>query len=378
MISPRAHLLNIQRDREWSLRRDRLVRLDRNEQVTPWPEAAQRDILGHLPADVFNGYPDPRPLYERLSRLLGIGMDGLFVTAGSDAAIRRIFETFVEPGDTVVYGDPTYPMYSVYSQLYQARVVQIPYDHTLELPVEQVFLALRDRPRLLAIVNPSQPTGTPLPAATLRRICAAAEHAGTLLIIDEAYYPFYPETALDWSARYSNVIVTRTFSKAAGLAGARVGYLVANPQVVDFIGRTRGSHEVNSIGVAAACYLLDHPELIAARLREIELGRAVLLETANELRLEAPNCVGNFQLIRVPNHGDPAPWLAALQERGYLVKGGFTAASVRDCFRVTLANPEIMTAFCAALTNVAQEQPSTCTGPFSSSGGILEQVGKYR
>ena len=354
-ILPRPHLLKISRDREWGVQRSRYVRLDRNEQVAALPERIRHEILAGLSADLFNAYPDPRPLYERLSRALGLGEENLFITAGSDAAIRRVFETFVAPGDAVAFADPTYPMYEIYCQLHQARAVVIPYETSRRLPVERLHDALKTRPRILALVNPAQPTGTVLAADELRRLAAAAEKAGTVFIIDEAYYPFFPETAMSWFAEFGNVIVTRTFSKAGGIAGLRLGYLATNRRLVDYIQRTRGSHEVNSVAVAVGCYLLDHPELERTRLREIEAGRAVLCAEAEKLGLLAPSSAGNFQLLSIAGpEGTPA-WISALQQKGFLVKGPFRAPCLRDCIRVTLDGPEIMAAFSAALSEVAGE-----------------------
>jgi histidinol-phosphate aminotransferase len=367
MIQPRPHLLKIRRDREWDIQRNGAVRLDGDEQIAPWSEAMHREILATLPADIFNRYPDSRPLYERLGEALEVGIDSLFVTAGSDAAIRSIFETFIEPGDTVVFADPTCPLYLANSQLYQARALQIPHGASRELLLSQVLAALKRRPRLLAIVNPSQPMGTAFSVDALRAVGAAAECAGTILLIDEACYPFCPETAIDWSPYSTNVIVTRTFSNAGGMAGVGLGYLVANPRLIDFIGRTRGCHEVNSIAVAVGCYLLDHAGLAESRLREIESGRDILLRGARKLGLEAPSCQGNFQLLRVPAPGDTGPWLAALKADGYLVKGGFTAPAIRDCLRVTLAGPEIMTGFTAALEAAVEESERGLDLPLSQS-----------
>jgi histidinol-phosphate aminotransferase len=347
MIRPRPHLLKIRREREWDMRSSGCVRLDGDEQIAPWNEATLREILANLPGDIFRRYPDPRPLYERLGQALGVGIDSLLVTAGSAAAVRSIFETFIEPGDSVVFADPTCPMYSALSQLYQARPLPIPHDASRELPLSQILGALKRRPRLLAIVNPSQPMGTAFSIDALRAIGAAAECAGTILLIDEACYPFCPESAIDWSPGSANVIVARTFSNGDGMAGVGLGYLVANPRLIDFVGRTRASHEVNSIAVALGCHLLDHAELAESRFREIEAGRAILLRGARKQ--------GNFQLLRVPAPGDTGPWLAALKGNGYVVRGGFTASSIRDCLRVTLAGPEIMAGFTGALEAAAEE-----------------------
>lgn len=356
-ILPRSHLLMIKRDRERGTKRTQYVCLDRNEQVTPLPKRLRQEILRGLPADAFNAYPEPSPLYERLSRTLEIAEDELLVTAGSDSAIRRVFETFVDPGDTVVFADPTFPMYEVYSQMYQAKPVVIPFETSRDLPIDRVFDALLEQPRILALVNPAQPTGTTITAPLMRRLAAAAEAAGTVFLVDEAYFPFFPDTAVSWFAGFSNVIVTRTFSKAGGIAGLRLGYLVTNRRFTGFLEKTRGSHEVNAVAIAVGSYLLDHPEIEGARLHEIETGRAVLNTAAQKLGLETPDCEGNFQLLSFPGAEDTTPWIEALRGRGFLVKGPFSAPCVRNCIRVTLDGPETMRSFTRALASVVRDLP---------------------
>jgi histidinol-phosphate aminotransferase len=213
------------------------------------------------------------------------------------------------------------------------------------LDVQQLHRLLDDGPRILAVANPDQPTGAVTSREQLLGLAAAARESNTLFIIDEAYYPFYPETAVDLVRSHDNVAVLRTFSKVGGLAGLRVGYLVANPAVVDAVTRVRGSFEVNNIAIALACYLLDHPAIAQDHLREIEQGREVLRQMAAALNLGFPACPANFQLLQfkgLTSTGEVARDVAA---RGYLVKGGFAAECVRDCIRVTLAGPELMSRF---------------------------------
>ena len=126
MIQPRPHLLNLYRDVERG-GGGQYVKLDRNERVTPLPEALRKEILAGLPANVFNTYPDISPLYAKLSAKLGVPENELYITSGSDAAIRRIFETFVGPGDGVLQPDPSFAMYQVYTKLYQGRAINVPY-----------------------------------------------------------------------------------------------------------------------------------------------------------------------------------------------------------------------------------------------------------
>ena len=355
MIQPNQHLLDIHRVAENMGERANYVRLDRNERVTPVSQDVFHDMLATLSPELFCAYPDPTPLYERLSRDLNLPADHIYLTNGSDAAIRMLFQTYVRPGDRVAFPDPTYAMYSIYTRIFQAGPLPVEYAADMTLDINRILGLLETSPRILAIPNPDQPTGCVLPEKVLQKLAAAAQNAGTLFIIDEAYYPFYPHTAVNLVREFENVVITRTFSKVGGLAGLRLGYLAGRPETIANVQRIRGAHEVNAMSIAMGSYMLDHPELGQEYLAEIEAGRDVLEESALDLKLGFPDCPANFQLLRFTGVPDTWPVVAALKDRGYLVKGGFTSPSVRDCIRITLAGPEIMLGFSQALRAVVAE-----------------------
>ena len=352
MITPNEHLLNINRAVDHMDERHGYVRLDRNERVTPWPETVFREMLSTLRPEQFCTYPDPLPLYQRLSCELGLPQDHIYLTNGSDAAIRMVFQTFVRPGDEIVFPDPTYAMYAIYSQIFRGVPTMVRYDNEARLDIDRMLQLVKTRPRLRAVASPDQPTGAVLSEAVLRQLAQAAHEAGTLLIVDEAYYPFYPCTAVPLVREFDNLVVTRTFSKIGGLAGLRLGYFVASPSIIQHVQRIRGAYEVNAMAIAVGSYVLDHPEIGQAHLREIERGREVLAVAARDLDLGFPSCMGNFQLLRFHGMTDTTPIVVALKQRGYLIKASFAAPCVRDCIRITLDGPAVMNRFVNALREV--------------------------
>jgi histidinol-phosphate aminotransferase len=357
MIVPNDHLLAIDRVTENMGERAHYICLDRNERVTPWKDDVFRDMLASLRPGHFCSYPDPLPLYQRLSASLCIPENYLYLTNGSDAAIRTTFQTFVHSGDMVLQPEPTYAMYPIYTRIFNANVCAIPYDESLRLSVDCVLEKLKLRPRILAIANPDQPTGAVLSEGQLRRLADAAIKADTLFVIDEAYYPFYPHTAVALVREYPNIVVTRTFSKFGGLAGLRLGYLVADPNVIKQLQRVRGAHEVNAMAIAIGSYVLDHPQLLQIGLDDTEAGRRVLLDAAEEICVELPTCPTNFQLLRLRGIENTSQVVAALKRKGYLVKGEFAHKCIANCIRVTLAGPNLMEGFLTALRAVAKEIP---------------------
>jgi len=351
-IEPNPALLQLQRASEDMRGRERYVRLDRNERVTPFSAAEFAAMLGSLRAEQFCAYPDPSPLVERLADALSVPAGGICLTNGSDAAIRKVFQTFVRPGDGVLLADPTYAMYPIYTRMFGGHPDIVSYRGDRTLDVEAFTHQLAKRPRIAAIACPDQPTGAVLSLDRLRAIVTEARRHDTLVIVDEAYHPFHPVTAVDLVAEFDNVVITRTFSKVGGLAGLRLGYFVAQPRLVEFVDRVRGAHEVNAVAIHAGSFVLDHPEIGETFVSGIEAGRALLAAAAADLGLVVPPCPANFQLIELPPALNPAAVVEALKSRGYLVKGGFPHPSVARCIRITLAGPEVMTPFTQALREV--------------------------
>jgi histidinol-phosphate aminotransferase len=345
MPEPNAHLQAIRRMSERMPERIGRVHMDMNERVTPFGSQVLAEMLAQIRPELLCHYPDASPLYERLSQRLGYPEEMIYVSPGSDAGIRMLFQAYLRPGDRVVFPDPTFAMYSIYTQVFQAQARTVAYGKGRMLDVGRLEALIADGARVVAVANPDQPTGAVLERARLVSLARAARDGDALCIIDEAYYPFYPESAIDLVRELDNVAVLRTFSKVGGLAGLRVGYVVAHPKVIDAMTRVRGSFEVNSVAIAMACYLLDHPQIARDFLREVEAGREVLRQMAQALGLGFPGGHGNFQLLQFPETTPTAEVGAQLAAKGYLVKGGFSAPCVSDCIRVTLAGPDLMRRF---------------------------------
>ena len=351
-MEPNPHLRDIVRASEDMRGRGRFVRLDRNERMTRFSDSEFQAMLSTLQQESLSAYPDSSPLLERLAAQVGLPADWISLTNGSDAAIRKLFQTFVRPHDTVLLADPTYAMYPIYTQMFGAVVDRVSYRTDRTLEVREFCDRLSLRPRVAALACPDQPTGAVLPLERLREIVAAARLHGALCIVDEAYYPFHPVTAAGLVQEFDNLAVTRTFSKIGGLAGLRLGYFVAQPEIGRLVDRVRGAHEVNGVAIQMGCFVVDHPEIGERCMRELEAGRTLLANVAADLGFGAPPSPTNFQLLELRPDVDPQAVVASLEQLGYLIKGGFTHPSVERCVRVTLAGPEILRPFAEALREV--------------------------
>jgi histidinol-phosphate aminotransferase len=259
------------------------------------------DVLGSAGRDAIRTYPDSVSLYKKLARCVGLAPENLTLAAGSDGVIRSVFEAFVNPGDTVLHTHPTFAMYPVYALMYGARAVQMPYRRTdsgPRLDVEEVLAAIdAHRPKLVCIPNPDSPTGTVFDPADLRTIVDTCGRLGVLVLVDEAYHPFYAHSAAAWVTDCPQLIVARTFAKAWGLAGLRIGHAVAHPSMATLLHKVRPMYEVNTVAATVVERLLDFEGEMLASVARLNAGRNQLLDAMEGLRLPTIRARGNFMHV---------------------------------------------------------------------------------
>lgn len=341
-----------ERVREGGAERRGLVGLDRNERVGPLPEWFVEKVRAAIDSDLLITYPATDELHAELVAATGLRASQLLPTPGNDPAIKALFQAYVRPGDSVVMLDPSYAMYKVYARLFGARAIPVGYSTNLELDVERLLASIVPGVRLVLIANPNQPTGTVVDQDLLRAVLDAAAEARTIVLVDEAYTYFAPEiTALPLVPEHPHLLVARSFSKA-GFAGARIGFVAGGDDVVRNLFTVRSAAEVNAFAVLCARLLLAHPEIGTDYAAEVEAGRAVLEASARALGLTPLPSRANFTQLRLPSRLEPGAVVAALAERGWLIKGPFRDACLAGCVRVTLGPPALMEEFCAVLAEV--------------------------
>ena len=279
-----------------------LLWLDKNENRDPDLAIVTARVVAEVLAGAgsrwLNTYPDSTPLYEKLASYVGCTPRNLMLAAGSDGVIRSVFEAFVNPGDVVMHTVPTFAMYPVYARMYGARVTPLGYARTAggpALSVENVVSTIRQvRPKLMCLPNPDSPTGTAFTADDLRRIVDACVSVGAVILVDEAYYPFHPATIADWVASTPNLIVARTFAKAWGLAGLRIGYAIAHEETAGLLHKVRPMYEVNTVAVAVMERMLDFAGDMQASVNRLNSGRDGFLDQMEALGLSTVRAKGNF------------------------------------------------------------------------------------
>lgn len=340
--------------------RSNFVRLDRNEDPVGWDTDHFQGWIQSLSPHDLAAYADSTVLVEKLANWLQVEPSCIYVTAGSDAAIKNIFETYVDPGDRILLQYPGWRMYEVYGNVYRAQPVEIPYGADLSFDTAHLLEMLRAGGiRMVLLANPNQPTGTLIPDEELAQIVEAAKHSRTLVVIDEAYHLFTPRTALELVRTQPHVIIVRTFSKAFGLAGLRIGYCVAAPERIAELMLLRPVTDANSLALKGAEYVMDHRDWMMERIADFVAGREYLHGEMVKAGVATHPSHTNFLLIRCASLEHARQAIEAVRLHGYLLKGPFSFHPLENCIRVSIGSLSLMRRFWADSGKILKTHSAT-------------------
>ena len=313
-----------------------MVKLDAMENPYPLPPALRRELAERLAAVELNRYPEPNPaaLRELIVRKMKVpaGMDVLLGN-GSDDLIQILTLALARPGSTLMYPSPTFVMYSMNATFSGMKAIAVPLRDDFTLDADAFIARMRaEKPALVFLAYPNNPTGVLYPEADVVRIIEAAPG---LVVLDEAYHVFAGRTFMDKLPKYPNLVVLRTVSKL-GLAGIRLGYLAGRPEWLRELNKVRQVYNVNVLTEAAARFVLERLDVLEAQAGQIRTERAGL---GAALRAFSGVTVfpseANFFLVRVP---DALRTYEALRRQGVLVRN--LHPGLANCLRVTVGTPD--------------------------------------
>jgi histidinol-phosphate aminotransferase len=319
------------------------LRLDRNERADNFPATILKDIFDQLPAYSLTASPEASSLYARISESISVSSDQIFVTAGITEGIRILYDLGCELGDNIVCIHPTYPMYEVFADMYGVEYRRILYDLSTLQPIEKLlFDNLDDRTRFVFLPNPNLPIESYYSKEKLDEFAKACDKYDCFLVIDEAYHFFGAPSALELIERHENVIVLRTFSKAYGLAGLRIGFMLSNRENIEYFSKSRSIVENNSLSMAIAEYMLKNPEIMLSHVRAVGEGAKYFKKCLDELGYTwHGGQVTNGILIFLENSEDSIRLVDELKKKNVYIRGGFETPYDR-CVRVSLGRESQM------------------------------------
>lgn len=321
------------------------LRLDLSESMMAAPPLVRDAILRVIDSQRFSAYPDDSPLYPLLADYVGVSPSQLLVTNGSDHAIQLILRAFLSPGDQLQVIDPSFPIYAHVARTLGAEVRCVPLESDFSFSAERFIEAMDQGPRLCVLVNPNNPTGTLIPLESIRAVAAARPGP---LIVDEAYYEYAGITAVSLLAAHPNIIVTRTFSKAFGLAGLRLGYVVAHPEIVRQLRKLRLPFDVNAFAVSAATGHFSDLSIMRRYVRAIvSEAKPQLLRFFDGSGVKVFPSAANFVLVDLSQRDHVVQRLRA---NGVLVAPQ-AHARLASAVRIAIPIPEQLSRFQTAFTS---------------------------
>ena len=338
--------------REHGLRPETIVKLASNENPLGMPASARAAIEAALPE--LGRYPDSNgfELKAALSRKLGVPADWITLGNGSNDILEAAAAVMLAPGRSCVYAQHSFAVYPLATQARGARSIVVAardYGHDLDA----MLAAIEADTRLVFVANPNNPTGTFVGADRMAEFLARVPRH-VVVVLDEAYNEYLPpelrHPSVDWVRRLPNLLLSRSFSKAYGLAGLRIGYGVAQPELTDLLNRVRQPFNCNSLAQAAAVAALADQAFVERSVEVNRRGMAQVTAAFDTLGLRYLPSFGNFVLVQV---GDGAAVYQGLLRRGVIVRP-VANYGLPQWLRVTIGLPEENDRFITALRDVLQ------------------------
>jgi histidinol-phosphate aminotransferase len=320
------------------------LRLDFNENTLACsPEV--RKVLAGISAGDLTRYPERESVEARVAAHLGLVPTQVALTNGVDEAIHVLFEAFLDQGDELLLPVPTYTMYEVYASATDARVIAVQAADDLQFPFEELVRSITSRTKIIAIANPNSPSGSIAAREQIVELACRAPHA--IVLVDEAYFHFCGETVIDLIGKSSNLIVARTFSKAYGLAGLRVGVLAGPAESMQWVRRVLSPYSVNSVALACLPAALEDTAYLAWYVDEVLAARGEFEASLTAAKVRYWPSRANFILVEIgPRHQE---FVCHMHSAGVLVRDRSNDPGCDGRVRITIGTREQMENAVAAM-----------------------------
>src|SRR3984957_9333667 len=326
------------------------LRLDFNENTVACSPRVLEALAGIAAADLAK-YPERAQVEAKVGQHLGLDPEQVLLTNGVDEAIHVLCQTYLDRGDEFLFPTPTYSMYEVYGSCTDASVKTVPSGEDFAFPIEALLAAITPQTRLIAIASPNSPTGTVASREQILQVLHRAPQA--VVLVDEAYYHFCGQTVMDLVGQMPNLVVARTFSKAYGLAGLRLGMLAAPANMQQWLRTVISPYSVNSLALACLPAALDDKEYLGWYVEEVKAARSEMVERLRQMGVPHWPTQANFVLVKIgPRHGG---FVQAMHRRGVLTRDRSKDQGCDGCVRMTVGTREQMKQAVTAMTESLNE-----------------------
>jgi histidinol-phosphate aminotransferase len=286
-----------------------------------------------------------------VSTYLGVDPSELLLTNGVDEAIHLLCETFLETGDEVLIVVPTFAMYEISAAATGAKVISVAAGKDFAFPTKDMLARISTRTRMIAVANPNNPTGAVAKPEDLIEIAQRAPQAS--ILIDEAYFEFHGQTLLRQWQNFPNIFVARTFSKAYGMAGLRIGALAGSAEHMAMVRKVSSPYNLNSVALKCLPTALSDSNFIEQYVSQVRAGRERLEQEYRALGIPYWPSHANFVLAQFA--GAKSAFISAMRRRGILVRDRSRDYGCQGCVRITLGTTEHTDRLLTALRETLEE-----------------------
>jgi histidinol-phosphate aminotransferase len=311
---------------------EKIIKLNTNENPYP-PAPGVIKALRTFNPEFIRKYPQPLSTSFRLeaAKVFNVDPDQVIAGNGSDELIAMIFRTFIGPGDIVAYPTPTYSYYPCQALMQEAKIVEVPFDDSFELPEKLSKI----NARVFFIANPNAPSGTLISPA---KIEAFAKKVKGIVVVDEAYVDFAQTNCMDIAKRLPNVVVMRTLSKSYSLAGVRFGFAVASKTIIDDLLKVKDSYNCDAISIRLATEAIHDQKYLKANVEKIIAQRTWLTGQLRSIGFTVRDSQTNFVWAAVPKGQNAKSIYQNLKSAGILVRY-FDKPGLRNNLRISIGKP---------------------------------------
>ncbi len=353
MVKPRKAVVEMERYNPPTSDRENYLRLDFNENTVGCSPSVIKTFKS-INFEKLAVYPQYNELKKAIADYCNVNPEEVIVTNGTDEAIKSVFEIYLEKGkNEVVLPVPTYAMFRFYAQLNEAFIKEIPYNNDLSFPAKSIIDSIGNKTKIIVLVTPNNPTGTSINEKNIIKIIKNAQKYEAIVLIDEAYFQFYGRTSVPLIKKYDNLFVIQTFSKAFGLAGLRLGYIVSNKDNISVIRKALSPYSVNNAAVICAIAALKDLNYIKRYVQEVKRSKKILCNALDSLQIKYYPSDANFVLLNIGSKADY--FCQKMREKGILVRNRSNDVLLDGCVRITLGTNKQTRKLISAISEAIKE-----------------------
>jgi len=325
-------------------------RYDMNENPEGLPEEFVQDVLKEITPDFLSIYPEPDAFLKKYASYINMPFDNVLATNGSDMAIRYLLEVFGEKDKEVVTVSPSFEMYWVNCSILGLKHVPVAYSTDMTITSDKICSYLNNNTRVVVLLNPNNPIGNVYTTEEVEQIIIKSQESGAVVIIDEAYHYFYDKTFLEMIEKYNNVIILRTFSKLFSLAACRLGVIISNPTIIQYVKNAKLTFDVNSFALLFGEKILERNDIIDQLIASEKEGKEYTLNELIKFGYECRDCRGNFILIKTKK--EPHWVEKELKETKKILVHSYNNELLKPYLRVSVGSKNAMELFLNAFLEI--------------------------